>query len=43
MDDRNSYMLKGVSAKRGYDWWWHSLVGVNEHIGGKRPFLLNTM
>ncbi|HSN95304.1 MAG TPA: hypothetical protein VLR89_09630, partial [Anaerolineaceae bacterium] len=40
MDDRNAYMLKGVSAKRGYDWWWHSLVGVNAITGEKRPFFI---
>ena len=40
MDDRNGYMLKGASAKRGYDWWWHSLVGVSEKTGEKRPFFI---
>jgi len=40
MDDRNAYMLKGASTKRGYDWWWHSLVGVSEKTGEKRPFFM---
>jgi hypothetical protein len=25
VDDRNRYMLKGRLARRGFDWWWHSL------------------
>lgn len=40
MDDRNGYMLKGISAKRGYDWWWHSLVGISVKTGEKRPFFI---
>jgi hypothetical protein len=40
MDDRNGYMLKGVLARRGYDWWWHSLVGVNARTGEKQPFFI---
>ncbi len=40
MDDRNGYMLKGKLARRGYDWWWHSLVGVSEKTGEKQPFFI---
>lgn len=40
MDDRNGYMLKGALSRRGYDWWWHSLVGVSEKTGEKRPFFI---
>lgn len=40
MDDRNGYMLKGVLSRRGYDWWWHSLVGINAKTGEKRPFFI---
>ncbi|HWQ45267.1 MAG TPA: tocopherol cyclase family protein [Longilinea sp.] len=38
MLDRNRYMLKGALARRGYDWWWHSLVGVSKQTGKKQPF-----
>ncbi len=40
MDDRNGYMLRGSLARRGYDWWWHSLVGVNAKTGEKQPFFI---
>lgn len=40
MDDRNAYMLKGKLKQRGYDWWWHSLVGVHAVSGEKRPFFI---
>lgn len=40
MDDRNGYMLKGVLRRRGYDWWWHSLIGINENTGEKQPFFI---
>lgn len=40
MDDRNGYMLKGRLGRRGYDWWWHSLVGVNARTGEKQPFFI---
>ena len=23
---RDSFMLRGPLAKKGYDWWWHSLT-----------------
>lgn len=38
--NRNGYMLKGRLARRGYDWWWHSLVGVSRVSGQKRPFFI---
>ena len=34
MDYRNGYMLTGSLAKRGYDWWWHSLIGVSRKTDG---------
>lgn len=40
MDKRNGYMLKGALARRGYDWWWHSLVGINARTGEKQPFFI---
>lgn len=38
---RNYFMLKGPLAKKGYDWWWHSLTAYNKKTGEPRPFLLN--
>ncbi|MFC2078468.1 tocopherol cyclase family protein [Candidatus Bipolaricaulota bacterium] len=38
--DRNGYMLGGSRRGRGYDWWWHSLVGVHAQTGEKRPFFI---
>ena len=26
---RDYFMLKGPLAKKGYDWWWHSLTAYN--------------
>jgi hypothetical protein len=40
VDKRNGYMLSGRLARRGYDWWWHSLVGVNARTGEKVPFFI---
>ena len=40
MDDRNRYMLKGKLTRRGYDWWWHSLVAINARTGEKQPFFI---
>jgi len=40
VDDRNGYMLKGKLLRRGYDWWWHSLVGVSTKTGEKQPFFI---
>lgn len=37
---RNGAMLGGSLRKHGYDWWWHSLVGVNATTGEKRPFFI---
>ncbi|MBW4434901.1 MAG: hypothetical protein KME28_25105 [Pelatocladus maniniholoensis HA4357-MV3] len=33
-------MLAGNLATRGYDWWWHSLVGVSNRSGLQRPFFI---
>lgn len=40
MDYRNGYMLKGALARRGYDWWWHSLIGVSRETGERQPFFI---
>ena len=37
---RNGYMLGGSLRNHGYDWWWHSLVGVHAQSGAKRPFFI---
>lgn len=36
---RNAYMLK-QSHKKGYDWWWHSLVAENSSTGVLEPFFI---
>jgi len=37
---RNGFMLGGSLHSHGYDWWWHSLVGVHAQSGTKRPFFI---
>lgn len=37
---RNYYMLKGPLAKKGYDWWWHSLTAYDKETGEERPFFI---
>ena len=37
---RNEWMLKGPLAKKGYDWWWHSLTAENAKTGEKKPFYI---
>ena len=38
--ERDYYMLKGPLAKKGYDWWWHSLTAYNKKTGEPRPFFI---
>lgn len=38
--NRNGFRLIGKLAWRGYDWWWHSLVGMSKHSGEERPFFI---
>lgn len=38
--DRNQWMLQGPLAKRGYDWWWHSLTAENANTGEKKAFFI---
>ena len=33
---RDYYMLKGSLAKKGYDWWWHSLTAYDKETGEER-------
>jgi hypothetical protein len=40
MGDRNAYMLAGRRACHGYDWWWHSFVGINAKSGEPQPFFI---
>ena len=37
---RNGYMLTGRLARRGYDWWWHSLTGRHRETGEERAFFM---
>ncbi len=37
---RDAFMLTGPLRKKGYDWWWHSFTGYNEHTGEERSFFL---
>lgn len=37
---RDHFMLKGPLAKKGYDWWWHSLTAYNRKTGEERPFFI---
>ena len=36
--NRDLYMLRGPLAKKGYDWWWHSLTAENAETGEEKPF-----
>jgi len=38
--ERNSYMLRGSSAKRGYLRWWHSFLGAHVETGEVRTFFV---
>lgn len=41
MNKKNRYMLeKGRLHKKGYDWWWHSFTGYDEHTGEERSFFI---
>ena len=37
---RNAYMLKGLLAHHGYDWWWHSFTAQDEETGEDKPFFI---
>ena len=37
---RNSHMLRGSLAKRGYMRWWHSFSGVQPETGEARTFFV---
>lgn len=33
-------MLTGKFARQGYDWWWHSMTGINEETGEEKSFFV---
>ncbi len=35
---RDEWMLRGPLAKKGYDWWWHSMTAENTETGELKPF-----
>ncbi|MBQ6465181.1 MAG: hypothetical protein IJJ43_02800 [Oscillospiraceae bacterium] len=37
---RDQFMLRGPLARKGYDWWWHSLTAENAETGEKKPFYI---
>ena len=37
--NRNAFMLKGALSECGYDWWWHSFIGII--VAGKCKELIN--
>ena len=37
---RNESMLTGAFARKGYDWWWHSLTAINHETGEEKPFFI---
>lgn len=37
---KNRYQLTGSLAKNGYDWWWHSFVGLDPETGEQKPFFI---
>ena len=37
---RNAFMLHGLLANRGYDWWWHSFTAQDAETGEEKPFFI---
>ncbi len=37
---KNGYKLKGLLARKGYDWWWHSFTGMDADTGELKPFFI---
>ena len=35
---RDQWMLRGPLARKGYDWWWHSMTAENAETGELKPF-----
>jgi len=40
MRTKNRFRLNRRSARRGYDWWWHSFVGTHAESGARKPFFI---
>ena len=38
--ERDYYMLHGPLAKKGYDWWWHSLTAYNKETKEAKAFFI---
>lgn len=37
---RDEFQLTGKQARKGYDWWWHSLTAHDAETGEERPFFI---
>lgn len=37
---KNGYMLGKTLTRNGYDWWWHSFVGIHRETKEKKPFFI---
>ena len=37
---KNKFMLNGRFAKKGYDWWWHTVPAVSEETGKPKVFFV---
>jgi len=37
---RDEFMLDGIFAEEGYDWWWHSFTGISEKTGEEKAFFI---
>lgn len=37
---KNQYMLDGSFARKGYDWWWHSLTARDSETGDEKAFFI---
>lgn len=38
--NRNAFMLDGMFADDGYDWWWHSFTGYHKVTGQEKTFFV---
>ena len=37
---RDEFMLDGIFADEGYDWWWHSFTAQDAETGEDKPFFI---
>jgi len=40
MTNRNQFMLTGLLARKGYDWWWHNFTARHESSGAEKAFFI---